>query len=97
MLHQIEVNLQKVVDLTDKMNRTFLGCSFEELAGDDWTPTQRIGVQLQNICDAILSYSAADPKHKNLNLYIINPTTVAVVDSTLIQTMPDWDHIQLVR
>ncbi len=97
MLHQIEVNLQKVVDLTDKNNRKFLGCSFEELVGNDWTPTQKIGAQMRNICDAILSYSAADPKHKNLNLYIIKPTTVSVVASTIIQTMPDWDQIKVAR
>ena len=94
MLHQIEVNLQKVIDLTDKKNRQFLGCSIEELIGDDWMPTQRIGIKLRNFCDAILSYSAVDPKHKNLNLYIINPTAVAVFGSTKIQTMADWDHIK---
>lgn len=94
MLHQIEVDLQKVIDLTDKQNRKFLGCSLEELIGDDWVLTQKIGTQLRSFCDAILSYSAADSKHKNLNLYIINSGSVAVVDSTKIQTMADWDHIK---
>lgn len=97
MLHQIEANLQKVVDLTDKGNRTFLGCSFKDLVGNDWTPTQKIGAQLHGFCDAILSYSAVDPKHKNLNLYIVNPTAVSVVASTVIRTMPDWDHVKLTR
>ena len=97
MLHQIEVDLRKVVDLTDARNRKFLGCSLEELIGDDWTPTQKIGTRLRYFCDAILSYSAADPKHKNLNLYIINPNSVAVVDSTKIQTMDDWDSIKPVK
>jgi RES domain-containing protein len=97
MLHQLDVNLQKVVDLTDKRNRYFLGCSLEELIRDDWTPTQKIGVQLRNICDAILSYSAADPRHRNLNLYIINPATVSVVSSTVIRTMSAWDHIKPAR
>lgn len=73
MLHQIEVSSLKVIDLTDKRNRKFLNCSFKELVGNDWTLTQKIGTQLSHVCDAILSYSAADPKHKNLNLYIINP------------------------
>jgi len=97
MLHQIEVNLQRVADLTDKRSLEFLDSSFEELIGTDWTLTQKIGVQLHNICDAILSYSAADPKHRNLNLYIINPTTVSVVASTVIRTMSDWDHLKPVR
>jgi hypothetical protein len=78
---------------------TYSGCAtaFEELIGNDWTPTQKIGVQLRNICDGILSYSAADPKHQNLNLYIINPTTVSVVTSTVIRTMPDWDYLKPAR
>jgi hypothetical protein len=97
MLHQIEVNLHKVVDLTDKRNRKFLNCSFKELVGNDWTLTQKIGTQLSHVCEAILSYSAADPKHKNLNLYIINPNSVSVVDSSIIQTMPDWDSIKPVK
>jgi len=97
MLHQIEVNQQNVIDLTDKKNRRFLGCSIEELIGEDWTATQKIGTQLRNFCDAILSYSAVDPKHKNLNLYIINSSLVSVVDSTKIQALGDWDHIKSVR
>jgi len=97
MLHQIEVNFEKVVDLTDQKNLSFFGYSFEELIGDDWTPTQKIGTQLRNFCDAILSYSAADPKHKNFNLYIINPGSVAVVGSTKIQAMVDWNQIKPVR
>ncbi len=97
MLHQIEVDLRKVVDLTDVANRKFLGCSRADLIGDDWTLTQKIGTQLRNLCDAILSYSAADPKHQNLNLYIINPKSVAVVGSTKIQTMADWDEIKSVK
>jgi RES domain-containing protein len=97
MLHQIEVNLHKVVDLTDKRNRQFLKCSFKELIGDDWAPTQKIGIQLYNVCEAILSYSAADPKHKNLNLYIINPNSASVIDSIVIQTMSDWDSIKPVK
>jgi len=94
MLHQIEVNLHKVVDLTDKRNRQFLKCSFKELIGNDWTLTQKIGIQLSYVCEAILSYSAADPRHKNLNLYIINPNSVSVVDSTMMQTMSAWDSIK---
>lgn len=94
MFHQLEISLQKVVDLTDKRNRRFLGCSFEDLIGNNWTPTQKIGIKLRNICDAILSYSAADLKHKNLNLYIINSTTVSVVTSTVIRTMSDWDYLK---
>jgi RES domain-containing protein len=97
MLHQVEVNLRKVVDLTDVGNRKFLGCSLEELIGDDWGSTQEIGTQLRYICDAILSYSAADPKHKNLNLYIVNPSSVVLAGSTKIQTMADWEHVNLVR
>jgi len=97
MLHQIDVNLQSVADLTDKRNLKFFGYALEELLGDDWTPTQKIGTQLHNICDAILSYSAADPKHKNLNLYIVNPAAVSVVASTTIRTMPDWDRIKPAR
>jgi len=42
----------------------------------------------------ILSCSSADPKHKNLNLYIINLRLVAVVDSTKIQTLAEWDQIK---
>ena len=94
VLHQIEAHLSKVVNLTDKRNRQFLNCSVADLIGDDWTLTQKIGNQLRNVCEAILSYSAADSKHKNLNLYIINPNSVSVVDSTMIQTMFDWDSIK---
>lgn len=97
MLHQIEVNPQNVVDLTDKRNRDFFGCSFKELIGKDWTQTQKIGTQLHNVCDAILSYSAADSKHKNLNLYIINPISISVSESTMIQKMSDWDYIKPIK
>lgn len=92
MLHEIEVGLYKVVDLTDKRNRRVLGCSVAELIGEDWSRTRQIGVQLQGLCDAILSYSAVKVRQKNLNLYLVNPHSATIISSHLIQTMNDWEH-----
>lgn len=90
-LHQLYAELDYVVDLTDRHNRKLLKCSIQKLTHKDWQETQKIGLLLQDECDAILTYSAAAPKVMNLNLYEAGIRGVTVIASHVIRDIPDWD------
>jgi hypothetical protein len=85
--------LLKAIDLTDSHNRKFLNCSTRDLVRKDWDLTQKIGVQLNGVCDAIISYSAAAPKGKNLILYETGIRHISILASSIIDDMSDWNKI----
>lgn len=91
--HQLFVALHKVIDLTDSHNRKLLNCSARDLTGKDWNLTQNIGMQLNGVCDAIISFSAATPKEKNLILYESGIRHVVILASSVITEMSEWDKI----
>jgi RES domain-containing protein len=92
-LHQLWVGLETVIDLTDSYNRKLLNISVQALVGKNLILTQKIGLQLNGLCDAILTYSAAVPKEKNLNLYEAGTRHVSVIASSIIDDMSDWDKV----
>ena len=92
-IHQFFVTLDNVIDLTDSRNRKAINCSARVLIKKDWGLTQKIGLQLNRECEAIISYSAAAPKEKNLILYESGIRRAVVVASSVIDIMPDWDKI----
>jgi RES domain-containing protein len=92
-LHQLGVSLEKVVDLTSSYNRKLLKCSVKDLIRKNWSLTQNIGLQLKGWCDAILTYSAADPNEKNLCLFESGIRQVSVIASSIIEDMSDWDKV----
>lgn len=91
--HQLFVTLHKVIDLTDSHNRKLLNCSARDLVGDDWKLTQKIGMRFNGVCDAIISFSAAAPKEKNLILYESGIRHVVILASSVIVEMSEWDKI----
>jgi len=91
--HQLFVALSKVIDLTDSHNRNLLNCSARDLVRKDWDLTQKIGVQLSVVCEAIISYSAAASREKNLILYEAGIRRVSIIASSILDKMSDWDKI----
>jgi len=92
-VHQLFVALVNVIDLTDSRNLKILDCSVRKLLDKDWRVTQNIGLRLNGTCDAIISYSAAAPKEKNLILYEPGIRRTVIVASSVIDVMSDWDKI----
>jgi hypothetical protein len=94
-IHQLFVKLERIIDLTDSYNRKRLKCSSQSLIRKDWKLTQKIGMQLVGICDAIISYSAVAPKEKNLILYEAGIRHVSIMASSIADDMSDWDNVIL--
>jgi RES domain-containing protein len=93
-LHQLHVNLEKVVDLTDDYNRKLLNTTVHDLTQKNWEITRKIGLHLLGRCDAILTYSAAAPREKVLVLYESGIRSVEILASTVIGAMTDWKKVE---
>jgi RES domain-containing protein len=63
-LVRIRVELHRVLDLTDPATLAALGLRPEDLVGDDWQRTQRLGAQVRAAgFEGLLVPSAAGPGH----------------------------------
>lgn len=59
VLYRYELDLHRVLDLTDPDTRTQLGITTDEIVGDDWTVCQQLGTEAHAVGDqAIRTYSA---------------------------------------
>jgi hypothetical protein len=59
VLYRYELDLHRVLDLTDPDTRTNLGITRDELIADDWTVCQQLGTEVHAVGDqGIRTYSA---------------------------------------
>ncbi len=59
VLYRYELDLHRVLDLTDTDTRTHLGITRDELVADDWTVCQQLGTEAHAVGDqGIRTYSA---------------------------------------
>jgi RES domain-containing protein len=59
VLYRYELDLHRILDLTDPDTRTQIGITVDELAADDWTVCQQLGTEAHTLGDqGIRTYSA---------------------------------------
>jgi RES domain-containing protein len=59
VLYRYELDLHRILDLTDPDTRTQIGIAVDELAADDWTVCQQLGTEAHTLGDqGIRTYSA---------------------------------------
>lgn len=78
---QVEVDVKKVLDLSDEKVQKRYGTSKDELIGDDYRPTQRLANTLRSEgFEAFWTYSRADQPHgKMLVVFLENLASTSTV------------------